>query len=120
MSALKHIETARVYLEKARELLEREDPYDAAEKAWAAIWHATIALAEKYMGSSEPPKGWTWRVFVKAGLSKSEAKELAAYYIEVRSKLHGDRFYSRHYEEPEHKPFIERAWEYVSLVERIL
>jgi len=33
-------------------------------------------------------------------LSKSEAEVLAAYYIEVRSKLHGDRFYGRNYEEP--------------------
>jgi uncharacterized protein (UPF0332 family) len=124
VSALKHIETARAYLEEARQHLEREDPYDAAEKAWAAIWHATIALAEKYMGSSEPPKGWTWRAFVKeafikAGLSEGEAGELAAYYIEVRGKLHGDCFYGRNYEEPEHKPLIERAWGYVSLVERI-
>jgi len=118
------METARAYLEEARQHLERGDPYDAAEKAWAAIWHATIALAEKHMGSSEPPKGWTWRAFVKeafakAGLSKSEAEELAAYYVEAGGKLHGDCFYGRNYEEPEHKPLIERAWGYVSLVERI-
>jgi len=41
VSALKHIETARAYLEEAREHLKREDPYDAAEKAWAAVRHAT-------------------------------------------------------------------------------
>jgi hypothetical protein len=46
------------------------------------------------MGSSESPKGWTWRAFVKAGLSKSEAGELAAYYIEVKSKPCGGRFYA--------------------------
>ena len=55
------METARAYLEKAREHLAQGDPYDAAEKVWAAVWHATIALMEKYLGSSEPPKGWTRR-----------------------------------------------------------
>jgi uncharacterized protein (UPF0332 family) len=124
VSALKHIEAARAYLEKAREHLKREDPYDAAEKVWAAVWHATIALAEKYMGTTEPPKGWTWRMFakesfIKAGLSEKQAGELAAYYIEVRKSLHGDCFYGRHYEEPEHKPLIEKAWEYVSLAEKL-
>jgi len=124
VSARKHLETARAYLEKAREHLERGDPYDAAEKVWAAVWHATIALTEKYLGSSEPPKGWTWRRFVKeafakAGLSEKEAEELTAYCIEVRKSLHGDCFYGRHYEEPEHKPLIDRAWEYVELIERL-
>jgi len=61
VAAVEHLETARAYLEKAREHLAREDPYDAAEKVWAAVWHATIALMEKYLGSSEPPKGWTRR-----------------------------------------------------------
>ena len=123
--ALKHVEDAKAYLEESRRLLERGDPYDAAEKAWAAVWRSTIALTEKYAGYSEPPKGYTWRAFVKeafvkAGLSEEEAEELAAYYIEVRSKLHGDCFYGRHYEEPEHRPLIERAREYVDLVERLI
>jgi hypothetical protein len=124
VEAVKHLETARAYLEKALEHLKREDPYDAAEKIWAAVWHATIALTEKHLGSSEPPKGWTWRRFVreaflKAGLSEREAEELAAYYIEVRKSLHGDCFYGRHYEEEEHKPLMDRAWDYVKLVEKL-
>jgi hypothetical protein len=124
VEAVKHLETARAYLEKALEHLKREDPYDAAEKIWAAVWHATIALTEKHLGSSEPPKGWTWRRFVreaflKAGLSEREAEELAAYHIEARKSLHGDCFYGRHYEEEEHKPPMDRAWGYVKLVEKL-
>ncbi len=57
--------------------------------------------------------------FVKAGLSEEEAEEVAAYYIEVRKSLHGDCFYGRHYEEPEHKPLMDRAWEYVKLIEKL-
>lgn len=119
MAAAKHLETARAYLEKALEHPKREDPYDAAEKIWAAVRHATIALTEKYLSDSEPPKGWTWRRFVKAGLSEEEAEELAAYFIDVRKSLHGDCFYGRHYEEPEHKPLMDRAWDYVRLIEKL-
>jgi len=39
-----HLKSARYYLEEARKLLERGDPYDAAEKTWAAVKHATMAL----------------------------------------------------------------------------
>jgi uncharacterized protein (UPF0332 family) len=125
VEAVKHLETARAYLEKALEHLKREDPYDAAEKIWAAVWHATIALTEKHLGSSEPPKGWTWRrfvkeAFVKAGLSEEEAEKLAAYYIDVRDRLHGACFYGLLYEEGEHKPLMEKARWYVDLIERVL
>ena len=125
MEAVKHLETARAYLEKALEHLKREDPYDAAEKIWAAVWHATIALTEKHLGSSKPPKGWTWRrfvkeAFVKAGLSEKEAEEPAAYFVEVRKSLHGDCFYGLFYEESEHKPLMDRAKQYIELVNRLL
>ena len=119
-----HMEMAEQYLARAFEHLERKNPYDAAEKIWAAVRHATIALAEKYLGTASLPEGWTWRrfvkeTFVKAGLSEEEAEEVAAYFIEVRKSLHGDCFYGRHYEEPEHKPLMDRAWEYVKLIEKL-
>lgn len=120
-----HMEMAEQYLARAFEHLERKDPYDAAEKIWAAVRHATIALAEKYLGTASPPEGWTWRrfvkeAFVKAGLSEKEAEELAAYYIEVRKSLHGDCFYGLFYEESEHKPLMDRAKQYIELVNRLL
>ncbi|MEM0267614.1 MAG: hypothetical protein QXV98_03235 [Thermofilaceae archaeon] len=55
-------------------------PCDAAEKVWVAVWHATLALAEKYTGSTRPPEGVTWRELVEsasmgAGLGEWEAAE---------------------------------------------
>jgi plasmid stabilization system protein ParE len=108
------MEMAEQYLARAFEHLEKKDPYDAAEKIWAAVRHATTALAEKYLGVASPPEGWTWRRFVKeaflkAGLSEKEAEDLAAYFIDVRKSLHGDCFYGLFYEESEHKPLMERV-----------
>jgi HEPN domain-containing protein len=119
-----HLEIAGHYLEEARELLERGDPFDAAEKIWAAVKHATMALTLRAFGEAAPPKGTSWRAFVKeaftkAGLSE-EAPKWASYCIDVRSKLHGDYFYGLTYEEEEHKPLMERAREYVELVEKLL
>jgi hypothetical protein len=76
------------------------------------------------LGEAAPPKGVSWRsfvkeAFVKAGLSGEEASKWASYFIDVRSKLHGDCFHGLTYEE-EHKPLMERAREYVDLVDRVL
>ena len=119
------MKAARWYLERAYELLARGDPYDAAEKVWAAVKAATEALTVKVLAKRAPPEDWTWKrfvkeAFVKAGLSEREAEELAAYYIEVRKSLQGDCFYGRHYEEPEHKPLMDRAKQYIELVNRLL
>ena len=43
MSARGLLEMAKHYLEEARKRLERGDPYDSAEKVWAAVKHATTA-----------------------------------------------------------------------------
>ncbi len=120
-----HLRSARYYLEEARKLLERGDPYDAAEKAWAAVKHATMALTMTVLNEAAPPKGISWRAFVKnalikAGLNEEEASRWAAYYIDVRSKLHGDCFYGLTYEEEEHRPLMDRAGEYVELIEKLL
>jgi HEPN domain-containing protein len=120
-----HLGIARYYLEEAYRLLERGDPFDAAEKVWAAVRHATIALTLKVLGEATPPKGLSWRsfvreAFIKAGLSESEASSLASYYIDVRSRLHGGCFYGLTYEEEEHRPLMEKARDYVELVERIV
>jgi HEPN domain-containing protein len=119
------MEMAEQYLVRAFEHLEKKDPYDAAEKIWVAVRHATTALAEKYLGVASPPEGWTWRRFVKeallkAGLSEKEAEDLAAYFIDVRKGLHGDCFYGLFYEEGEHEPLMERAKQYIELVSRLL
>jgi HEPN domain-containing protein len=120
-----HLKNARQYLDKAYELLERRDPYDAAEKIWAAVKHATIALTLRVLGEATPPKGVSWRAFVKeafirAGLGEEEASRWASYYIDVRDRLHGGCFYGLVCEEEEHKPLMERAREYIELVEKIL
>ena len=121
----KRLEAALGCYEKAMELLSGGDPYDAAEKVWEAVWHATLALAEKYMGSTGPPEGVTWREFVKsalvrAGLDEGEAGEWAAFFIDVRSRLHGEVFLARWYEEGEHRLLMERARCYLELIESLL
>jgi len=120
-----HVEAARRYLEEAFKLLGSGDPYDAAEKVWAAVRHATIALTLKFIGSTTPTEGVTWREFVeeafrRAGLSQEESRMWANYFVEVRRGLHGDVFYGLFYEEKEHRPLIERSREYVELVEKLL
>jgi uncharacterized protein (UPF0332 family) len=116
---------ARQYLDEAYRLLERGDPFDAAEKIWAAVKHATIALTIVVLKEAAPSKGVSWRSFVKeafmkAGLSEEEASKWASYFIDVRKSLHGDCFYGLIYEEEEHRPLMERAREYVDLVDKIL
>jgi len=123
--ASERIEAARWYLVRAHELLARGDPYDAAEKAWAAVKAATEALTRAVLGAAEPPGGWGWRRFVReafarAGLSEGEAEELAAYYIEARDRLHGACFYGLIYEEAEHRPLLEKAEWYLDSVARAL
>ena len=120
-----HVEAARRYLEEAFKLLGSGDPYDAAEKVWAAVRHATMALTLKFIGLAAPTEGVTWREFVeeafrRAGLSQEESRMWANYFVEVRRGLHGDVFYGLFYEEKEHRPLIERSREYVELVEKLL
>jgi uncharacterized protein (UPF0332 family) len=120
-----HLDVARHHLMEAYKLLERGNPFDAAEKVWAAVRHATMALTLKVLGETTPPKGVSWRsfvkeAFIKAGLSQSEASRWASYYIDVRDKLHGDCFYGLMYEEEEHKPLMEGAREYVDLIEKLV
>jgi HEPN domain-containing protein len=52
-----HLKSARYYLEEARKLLERGDPYDAAEEVWAAVKHATIALTMAFSKRGHSTKG---------------------------------------------------------------
>jgi uncharacterized protein (UPF0332 family) len=116
---------ARQYLDEAYKLLERGDLFDAAEKIWAAVKHATTALTIAVLKEAAPPKGVSWRSFVKeafmrAGLSEEEASEWASYFIDVRKGLHGDCFYGLIYEEEEHRLLMERAREYIDLVHKIL
>jgi len=121
----KHLDTAMHYLEEAHKLLERGDPYDACEKVWASIKHATLALTLKTLGETVPPKNVSWRSFVKeafmkAGLSEEEAGKQASYFIDVRDRLHGGCFYGLTYEDEEHKPLIEKAREYLGIVENLV
>jgi HEPN domain-containing protein len=124
-SAVDYLAMARRYLDDAYKLLERGDPFDAAEKVWAAVKHATTALTIAVLKEAVPPKGVSWRSFVKeafmkAGLSEDEASKWASYFIDVRDRLHGGCFYGLTYEEEEHRPLMERAREYIDLVDRIL
>ena len=120
-----YLNISRHYLDEAFKLLERGDPFDAAEKVWAAVKHATTALAMRILGEAAPPKGVSWRsfvkqVFLKAGLSEEDASKWASYFIDVRDRLHGGCFYGLMYEEEEHRPLMEKAREYVDLVEELL
>jgi hypothetical protein len=56
-SAIDHLSMAKQYLSEAFKLLERSDPFDAAEKIWVAVRHATTALAMRILGEVTPPKG---------------------------------------------------------------
>jgi HEPN domain-containing protein len=123
--AVDHLAMARQYLVEAYKLLERGDPFDAAEKIWAAVKHSTIALTMAVLKEAAPPKGVSWRSFVKeafmkVGLNEEEASKWASYFIDVRKGLHGDCFYGLIYEEEEHRPLMERAREYIDLVDKIL
>jgi uncharacterized protein (UPF0332 family) len=123
--AVDHLAMAKQYLGEAFKFLEREDPFDACEKIWAAVKHATTVLAMRVLKEAEPPRGVSWRSFVKetflkAGLSEEEASKWASYFIDVRSRLHGGCFYGLMYEEEEHKPLMEKAREYIDLVDKIL
>jgi hypothetical protein len=57
---------------------------------------------------------------LKAGLIEEGASKWASYYVDVRDRLHGGCFYGLVYEEEEHKPLMEKAREYVDLVDKIL
>ena len=119
------ISNAKKSYEDALKLLETQDYYDAAEKIWASVKTATMALTLKFLGRSNPPEGVYWRdfiaqAFVKAGLPKDEAEKKASYYIDVRDRLHGACFYGMIYEEIEHKPLIEKAKEYISSLKELI
>ena len=123
--ALEILGATRRYLNEAYKLVEKEDYIDACEKIWAAVKHATTALTLALLGVSEPPKGISWREFVKnalikAGVGNEEAEKWAAYFIDVRSRLHGECFYGLIYEEREHRPLMDKAGSYVGLVEEII
>ena len=120
-----YLRMAEEYYRRGMALLSREDYHDAAEKLWASIKTATIALTQKYLGRAAPSKGVYWRdfvasAFVKAGLSKDEAEEEAEYFVDARGRLHGECFYGMFYEEREHKPLMERAKDYLSQVKKLI
>jgi hypothetical protein len=78
-----------------------------------------------FLSEATPPKGVSWRVFVKealvkARLNEDEASRWASYYIDVRDRLHVGCFYGLTYEEVEHRPLMDRAREYVDLIEKLL
>jgi len=121
----KLIGMARFYLVEAFKYLERGDPYDAAEKVWASVKHATRALTLRFLGEDTPSTGETWRSFVtrafaRAGLNSEDASRWAAYFVDVRGRLHGEVFYGLMYEEGEHRPLMEKAREYLELVEKLI
>jgi hypothetical protein len=58
--------------------------------------------------------------FMKTCLSEEEAPKWASYFIDVRKSLHGDCFYGLIYKEEEDRSLMEKAREYVDLVDKIL
>jgi uncharacterized protein (UPF0332 family) len=57
-STVDHLAMARQYLDEAYRLLECGDPFDAAEKIWVAVKHATTALTMAVLKEAAPPKGF--------------------------------------------------------------
>lgn len=120
-----YLRMAEEYHKKGLELFAEKDYADAAEKIWASIKTATMALTEKYLGRIMPKEGEYWRdfitsAFLKAGLVRKEAEKRAEYFIDVREKLHGSCFYGLLYEEIEHKPLIDASREYLNEIWRLL
>jgi hypothetical protein len=68
-------------------LLERGDAYDAAEKTWAAVKHATTALTTASLKEAAPPRGAPGERLLKTPSSRQvnedEASSWASYYIDV-------------------------------------
>jgi len=56
-SSVDHLAMARRYLDEAYKLLERGDHFDATEKIWATVKHATTALTIAILKEATPPKG---------------------------------------------------------------
>ena len=86
--------------------------------------HATAALTTAFLKEAAPPRGAPWRTFVKnalvkAGLNEDETSSWASYHIDVRDRPHGGCFYGLTYEETEHRPLIEKAKDYIALIERL-
>jgi len=107
------------------ELLDRGETYDVCGKIWNIIRYETIALVLYVQKRREPPKDVSWRefledTFIKAGMSREDASRWASYYIDVRDRLYGACFLGNIYEEKENKPLIEKARDYVVLVEKVL
>lgn len=70
-SVEEHLNVSRHYLDEAFKLLERGDPFDAAEKIWVAVKHATTALAMRILGEAVPPKESFMEIICKTSISKS-------------------------------------------------
>jgi len=120
-----YLRMADEYYRKGMELFSKKDYADAAEKIWASIKTATMALTEKYLGRTAPSGDEYWRDFVAsgfigAGVSKEEAGRRAEYFVDARGKLHGECFYGLFYEEREHKPLIESSKDYLADVKKLL
>ena len=120
-----YLRMAEEYHRKGVELFSKRDHPDAAEKIWASIKTATMALTERYLGRITPQEGEYWRDFValgfiRAGVGKEEAEKKAEYFVDVRGKLHGESFYGLFYEEREHKPLIEASKDYLDDVRKLL
>jgi hypothetical protein len=52
-----HLAMSR-HLNEAYKLLERGDPFDAAEKIWVTVKHATTVLTMAVLKEATPPKGF--------------------------------------------------------------
>jgi len=70
-SVEEHLKISRHYLAEAFKLLERGDPFDAAEKVWVAVKHATTALAMRIFKGGRTPKGSFTEIICKTSISKS-------------------------------------------------
>lgn len=120
-----YLKMADEYHRRGMELFSKKDYPDSAEKIWASIKTATMALTKKYLGRTTPLEGEYWRDFVtlgfiEAGVAKREAERKAEYFVNARGKLHGECFYGLFYEEREHKPLVESSKDYLDDIRKLL
>jgi len=118
------VRSERAY-EACLRLLEEGGRFDACEKAWVAVELAAQALTLRWLGRTEPPRGTSWGEFVasafaRAGAPEGEMRELAAFFVEARGRLHGGCFCGQIFEEAEHVPLIRGVEKYLERVKALL
>ena len=120
----RYLSQADEYYDQGLKLL-KEYPHKACESVWGAVDKATRALSLKYAEREQPPDEMSWvdflqEIFLRAGLEKHEAREMALQHRGIRGELHGRCFYGGHYDRVEHEKLVKEAADYLSKIKKLL